>query len=202
MYKSRIIKQSITPQGYLIVRLSKHSKTLNEFVHRMVAEAYCINDNSKPMVNHIDGNKLNNHANNLEWVTPSENMQHAANTGLLTHKHLIGENNHRSKLTTTDVLKIRELVSQGQTLTSVAKAFNIMRSHVKDIVVGIQWKHIPIGIIPNAKFKESVVSKNDLESMKQLRNEGTTFVEIGKRYGISRQWARNLILGIVKLRGV
>lgn len=57
-------------------------------VHRLVAAAYVPNLYSKPDVNHIDGNPLNNHADNLEWVTKSENMRHAQDNGLLTQNSL------------------------------------------------------------------------------------------------------------------
>ncbi len=52
------------------------------YVHRLVAAAFIPNPQNKRCVNHKDGNKLNNHASNLEWVTHSENMVHAVNNGL------------------------------------------------------------------------------------------------------------------------
>lgn len=75
---SRWLKPAKSSNGYLSVRL--HGKTHS--VHRLVAQAFCDNDNDKIFVNHIDGNKLNNCSENLEWVTPSENSLHACASGL------------------------------------------------------------------------------------------------------------------------
>lgn len=67
---------------YYVVTLSKHNKSKNYVVHRLVAQAFIPNPENKPEVNHIDGNKLNPNVTNLEWVTKSENAKHAYRTGL------------------------------------------------------------------------------------------------------------------------
>lgn len=72
--------------GYKVVTLSVNGKCTTHTVHRLVAIAFIPNPNGKPFVNHLDGNKHNNHVSNLEWVTGSENTQHAWDTGLLTRK--------------------------------------------------------------------------------------------------------------------
>lgn len=59
-------------------------KLVNLKVHRVVAQVFCYNPDpiNKIQVNHIDGNKSNNHYKNLEWMTPSENTQHSNDAGL------------------------------------------------------------------------------------------------------------------------
>lgn len=58
------------------------------YAHRLVAQAYIPNPLNKKEVNHLDGNKQNNHVDNLEWVTSAENKQHALTHGLRTFKHV------------------------------------------------------------------------------------------------------------------
>jgi hypothetical protein len=62
--------------GYLGVVLMFANKPYFRTVHKLVATYFCENPNSKPQVNHIDGDKLNNHADNLEWATCRENVTH------------------------------------------------------------------------------------------------------------------------------
>lgn len=63
--------------GYVYVIASYKGNKYKKLLHRVVAEKYIPNPDGKPCVNHIDGNKSNNHAANLEWVTYSENEQHS-----------------------------------------------------------------------------------------------------------------------------
>lgn len=71
------ICQHIHKTGYMYCTLCKHGKLYNKQVHRLVAEAFIPNLDDKPVVNHKDGDKVNNSLDNLEWVTLSENALHS-----------------------------------------------------------------------------------------------------------------------------
>lgn len=75
--------------GYYLVTLvnSKTKQRKNQFIHRLLSQAFHPNPLNKAHVNHKDGNKQNNCLSNLEWATSKENSQHAVNVGLTTYTH-------------------------------------------------------------------------------------------------------------------
>lgn len=85
VWLDEIIMHPSTSHGYLTVNLAGRWCR----VHRLVATAFLPRLDGQNQVNHIDGNKTNNHVENLEWVTPRENMQHAMAAGLWD-PHAIG----------------------------------------------------------------------------------------------------------------
>lgn len=72
----RILKQQENHKGYLRVPLRKNTSRRDWRVARLVAKAFIPNPEGLPQVNHIDENKQNNNADNLEWVTGKENVRH------------------------------------------------------------------------------------------------------------------------------
>lgn len=75
--KPHIMVGSVSHDGYQLVLLSSGGKNIGKSVHRLVAQAFLSNPNNYPVVNHKDGNKLNNIVDNLEWCTYSENILHS-----------------------------------------------------------------------------------------------------------------------------
>lgn len=124
-------------------------------MHVLVGEAFLIKPKteSRLCINHIDGNKLNNNVENLEWVTFKQNSEHALKTGLTK----IGEDCKKSKLKESDIIEIRKLYHTNSR-KKIAKMYNINDRYVSEIVMGGTWKHLPLEdyskrTIPNFKKK-------------------------------------------------
>lgn len=142
--KERLLITSKNSNGYLRVSLTLNTnKTRQYFVHRLVAEYFIDNPLNKKIVNHKDGNKLNNEYTNLEWCTSSENNIHAFKNNLKIPTVLKGENHGGRVLSWEDVLFIRKNYKKfdkeyGQ--CGLAKMFNTSQSHVYAIVNNNIWK--------------------------------------------------------------
>jgi hypothetical protein len=81
-FKTRKFLSGTLRNGYVKLTLLNRYKPKTFVIHRLVAQAFIPNPENKPEVNHIDGNKLNNHVSNLEWCTRIENYRHAVSNNL------------------------------------------------------------------------------------------------------------------------
>lgn len=138
-----IMKKRHTFDGYVKVTLTVNYKAKDYRVHRLVAENFIPNTNNKETVNHIDGNKDNNHVNNLEWSNRHEQLAHAYNLGL--KKSLKGCSNVNAKLTTEQVRYIRENYkpySKEFGTVALGIKFGVNNSTIGDIVRGVTYKEI------------------------------------------------------------
>jgi hypothetical protein len=140
--KDKLLKQHIGKNGYKVVALSiGKGKAKLTYVHRLIAKHFIPNPKKKPFVNHIDGNKLNNSINNLEWVTSQENCIHAFKIGLQKRIQRFGEKNNTSKLKTNQIKEIRSLKGKKM-LKEISKQYNISISQISAIQNYNSWKHI------------------------------------------------------------
>lgn len=120
-----LITGFITTGGYLTLDVSGVGRFT---AHRLIAQAFIPNPENKPEVNHKDGNKLNNRVDNLEWVTPVENMRHAITTGLKTFKS--GQDHHRTALTTAEIEACVKLHDDGKSYREISSKFGVDRKTV------------------------------------------------------------------------
>lgn len=107
-------------------------------VHRLVAEAFIRNPESKETVNHIDGNKANNTVENLEWATINENIAHAYKIGLRTFpEKRLQQMYEGQKLTKHDVEEIRAEFKEGVRQKDLADKYSVSRAQICRIVNGL-----------------------------------------------------------------
>jgi hypothetical protein len=137
--KSR--KGFITPKptnnGYLRTDLWKSGVRWRPTIHRLVAEHFIPNLRQCPQVNHKDGNKSNNAAQNLEWCTASENALHAVE---LRGRH--GEKAPTAKLTERDVIAINVMLEKGVSGSWLANVFGVTNAQISHIRKGQQWRRV------------------------------------------------------------
>ena len=89
MIQGTVLRAAENSTGYLVVALCKNGKAKMKRVHRLVADAFLLEDSERPYINHKDGNPHNNHISNLERCTQKENVQHAYDTGLRKPNRLL-----------------------------------------------------------------------------------------------------------------
>lgn len=135
--KGRILKHCVSNNGYHGVLLCKDGKMKRFTLHRLVAQAFILNTENKPQVNHINGKKSDNHVKNLEWCTMVENMKHAVKTGL--RDKTIGERATISKLTEAQVAEIR---ISNLNYTELGKIYGVNDRTISAVARRLTWKHI------------------------------------------------------------
>lgn len=108
-------------------------------LHKLVAEHFVPNPNGYKEINHIDGNRYNNSADNLEWCSHVHNIHHCWHTGL--HMLQTGETNPFHKLTEEDVAKIWSLRNSDLTARQIRDRLKLDVSvdTIKSIRRGKTW---------------------------------------------------------------
>lgn len=131
------------------------SKNKDFLMHRLMMSIFKPVENMEKLsINHIDGNKLNNELDNLEWCTIRENTIHALNMGLFVPVY--GEDHCCATITEETARSIiNDLLSQKLPYASIAEKYNTTKSIVNDIAIKKSWKHLTKGI-PTEKLRSLV----------------------------------------------
>jgi hypothetical protein len=145
----RIKKIQIDDEGYCRVNIGRKKKRL----HRVVAEAFVPNPNNYPVVDHLDNNKRNCRADNLEWVTHQENTRRAAADGLIKGEY----SSARLVLAVDPDLKGYLFPSQSECAT----AFKLDVRSVNKVIVGKQKTTGGYQIIRLSEFEDKRIKSNN-----------------------------------------
>lgn len=128
----RILSHQVDYKGYHRVVLQAGRKhRLHTGVHRLVALCHIPNPDDKPEVNHKDGDKSNNHADNLEWATTAENVEHSVRLGLAQHP--TGFAARRARLTPELLDTINTMLANGDRQIDIAAATGISQPVISQV---------------------------------------------------------------------
>ncbi|QMW05320.1 NUMOD4 domain-containing protein [Spirosoma foliorum] len=137
--KEKVLNPGIhKSSGYRFVGLNgRKTKTP---VHRAIAKTFIPNPDNKPFINHIDGNKINNRVENLEWCTAKENVRHAIAMGLT---NVSGVNQPTAQINDDIVRQMRAMYKEtNMTYREIANHFGVIRQLAERVITGYTWKHV------------------------------------------------------------
>lgn len=135
---NHIVNPWLNDNGYYYVTLNLDGVRKNYRIHRLVAQLFIPNPNNLPQVNHKDGNKKNNRADNLEWCNNSYNQNHAIALGLIP----TGTRHKASKLSRNDVDYIRTHYVKGDReygCSALGRRFNVSKKVIYNVVNNIRY---------------------------------------------------------------
>lgn len=151
--------------GYLRVNLyiDGVQKTLR--IHRLLALEYIPNPENKATVNHINGNKLDNRLENLEWCSQKENMQHGHRTGLISPPG--------PRLSRNERLEIKRRIQSGESLLKLAREYGVTKQNL----VSMEKK------LPRTEYKRLAIEARNLEICLEYDRGGITVRQLSKKHG-------------------
>lgn len=134
----RLLKPSVK-YGYMVIRHYVGGVRKHYHLHRLVAMAFRgLPENSALHAAHYDGDKLNNSANNIYWATAQENISDRERHG----RTMRGDNHYARVLSSSEIPKIRKLLSAGMPQKDIAKIYGVTKYTISDIKRGKTWNSV------------------------------------------------------------
>lgn len=185
------LKRNKQSAGYVTVSIYYKDGTRKlRFVHRLVAEAFIQNPENKPYVNHKNLVKSDNRVENLEWVTPKENNQHAHDNGAF---RLSGQHHHA--IFSDDLIHaVCRMLQEGRRTIDIVRKLCVPKYLVDDIKTRRIWRHISQDYVFIKTQRHRMLSDATAEWVCQMIVEGKTPKEIYELSGgkVSRQAVKDI----------
>lgn len=138
---NKIKQRPNNPDGYACFTAGKKNNRTSIKTHSIIGKLFVDNPNNFNKIDHLDGNRMNPNASNLEWVTHQENVKRACEKGSYKGRY-IGELNPKAKLNSEIVMKVRFDFVNGMKKSNISKKYDVPWSTVHNIVTYQTWKHV------------------------------------------------------------
>ena len=140
-----VLIQGSLIQGYHSLNVRFQNKSVNHYLHKLVAKHFCNNPNlNDKFVIHLDFNKQNNRAENLQWANRSKVTEHNKNNPSVINR-LIPIRTKNYKLTEGKVMLIKQMIKSDKSrLKMIAKQFGITHTQLNRIRSGENWKQVKL----------------------------------------------------------
>lgn len=136
-----ILTATFDSKRYLQIKLTVNGNSKTFKVHKLVMIAFAGDRPAGFQINHKNGIKTDNRIENLEYVSPRQNMYHSY--GVLSRQAVIGEASVNAKLTDENVRDIRRAFADGGiTYTQLARLYNVSRYTISSVIKRLAWKHV------------------------------------------------------------
>ncbi|MBE6993392.1 MAG: hypothetical protein E7423_01920 [Ruminococcaceae bacterium] len=122
----KILRSYVNSAGYVLITFPINGEKKRRQVHKLVADAFIPNPENKPQINHIDADRTNNHVENLEWCTASENTRHAFKLGRAKRAP------HHEKAV------VRSDGKEYRSMSEAARDLGVPYSYIRDVCNGTQ----------------------------------------------------------------
>ncbi len=194
-FKGKILKGTITFDGYKTVNLTKNGQGKRLSVHRLVAQTFIPNPNNLRDVNHKNFDRIDNRVENLQWMSSEENIKYSIKNGRCSH--LTGGNMHsRSKLTKEQVDKIRKEYLENELLThlKLSKKYNLSKSAISALIQNRSWfdedyeKHVISDKYKKRNIKSDIIkgrkrsklTKSKVKTIRKMHRNGFSNIDISR----------------------
>lgn len=168
IHREKMLQKTFTTTGYYKVKLCNRKSRVDGKVHRLVATAFIPNPYNLPYVNHKDGNKLNNHVENLEWCTQMENVIHAYTTGLMKVPYINNE-------------ELKSLyIDERKSISELSEIFGVTRKTLRD-----RLKRL--GITRRTNGEQNNKYQIPMDELLTDFRQGMKNVDLARKYACSTQ---------------
>ena len=177
---------SLNSGGYYVLGLRFKNKSKPKYiqVHIMVATVYNGGWHKGLVVDHLDGNKVNNVSSNLEWVTHAENAQRAYDTGL--HRKYYGDDNANSKVSDKLVHSICDALMRGISVKECSNIFDVSTNYIHKLIENKSHTHITSQYPYMQKLRRdrNPLSYETKSDIMRLYNSNLPLKDIQKQLGV------------------